>query len=55
MNIEDVNEWLEDRYINTNLSDENLTYLHNETVKNNIKELEIVLKITMLQTDKLTI
>jgi hypothetical protein len=46
MNLVEVNEWLEDNYINTRLSDSDLKvlYLCNETIKKNIKELEVILK-----------
>ncbi len=46
MNLQEVNQWLEENYINTRLSDSDLKvlYLHNETVKHNIKELEVILK-----------
>lgn len=46
MNLQDVNGWLEENYTNTRLSDSDLKllYLRNETVKNNIKELEVILK-----------
>ncbi len=46
MNLQEVNIWLEDNYINTRLSDSDLKvlYLHNEAVKHNIKELEVILK-----------
>ena len=46
MNLQEVNEWLEENYINTRLSDSDLKvfYLNNDTVKKNIKELETILK-----------
>ncbi|NBU99007.1 MAG: hypothetical protein EBS19_12500, partial [Spirochaetia bacterium] len=42
MNLQEVNEWLEENYINTRLSDSDLKvfYLNNDTVKKNIKDLE---------------
>lgn len=46
MNLQEVNEWLEENYINTRLSDSDLKvfYLNNDTVKKNIKDLETILK-----------
>jgi hypothetical protein len=46
MNLQEVNEWLEENYINTRLTDSDLKifYLNNDNVKKNIKELETILK-----------
>ena len=46
MNLQEVNRWLEESYINTRLSDTDLKvfYLQNNIVKKNIKELEAILK-----------
>ena len=46
MNLQEVNGWLEESYINTRLSDTDLKvfYLQNNIVKKNIKELEAILK-----------
>ena len=46
MNLQEVNGWLEENYINTRLTDTDLKvlYLHNDAIKKNIKELEVILK-----------
>jgi hypothetical protein len=46
MNLQEVNGWLEESYINTRLSDTDLKvfYLQNNIVKKKIKELEAILK-----------
>ena len=56
MNLQEVNEWLEDKYINTRLSDTDLKvfYLQNDIIKRNIKELETILKNNNVTTRQIS-